>query len=131
MANFPMPNDASIEDALAKLIRHQLSLHGIDADAKVAEIERWVKESGLGMPVTESEPLKPVLASKRAESRVEDSLATPPPAAPAKAEAAQIAVRKAPAPAAPKKTVQKADAEDKKPAKPAEKPENEDDAIYW
>ena len=33
MANFPMPNDASIEDALAKLIRHQLSLHGIDADA--------------------------------------------------------------------------------------------------
>lgn len=105
--------------------------HGLDADAEVAEIERWVKESGLGMPVTEPEPAKPVPAPKRTESRVEESPAAPPPAAAAKAEAAPVAVRKAPAPAAPKKTAKKADAEEEKPAKPAEKPENEDEAIYW
>jgi hypothetical protein len=107
--------------------------HGLEADAEVAEIERWIREAGLGMPTTKVEAEKPKPKFPPAAARVKTP--SPPeqsePEAVAPAKVAPVAVRKAPPPVAQKKPVKAVVAPDEKPAKPEEEAENAYAPIYW
>ena len=107
--------------------------HELKVDAEVAEIERWIKDSGLGMPMTEVEIGKPKSASKRVAPQFEapPEASTPPAMVFEAADAAPPSVRKGTSPGAQEKLAKMAKGASTQSANTAEETDHADAPIYW
>lgn len=107
--------------------------HDLKADAEVAEIERWIKDSGLGMPMTKVEIGKPKSASKRVAPQFEapPEASTPPAMVFEAADAAPPSVRKGTSPGAQEKLAKMAKGASTQSANTAEETDHADAPIHW
>ncbi len=107
--------------------------HDLKADAEVAEIERWIKESGLGMPITETEYEATKSASKQFASHhmAHPKSSAQPAAVSEPANAAPASARKDMSSGAKKKPAKVAEMAGTQSAKPAEETDHADAPIHW